>query len=106
MAENVSKGNSIPWCLDVKNQEAFYRKKIYQKDLEWKKQWKGRFKIMRVAGKVMGPALDIIHERMKQELYRTEEMDRVEGKIELFFWLCLESPAYKMYGYPLFTEAD
>lgn len=44
---------------------------------------KGLFKIMRVARKVMEPALNFIHERKKQKLHRTEEMDRVEGKIEL-----------------------
>lgn len=35
---------------------------------------------MRVARKVMGPTLDFIHERKKQELQRTEEMDKVRGK--------------------------
>lgn len=33
------------------------------------KQLVGRFKIMRVARKVLEPALDFIHERRKQELY-------------------------------------
>lgn len=36
----------------------------------------------------MGPALDFIHDRRKQELCRIEEMDRVEGNIELFFFDC------------------
>lgn len=39
---------------------------------------------MRVARKVMGPALDFIHGRRKQELHRIEEMDKVVGKIECF----------------------
>lgn len=39
---------------------------------------------MRVARKVMGPALDFIHEKRKQELQRIEETDKVGGKIELF----------------------
>lgn len=59
-------------------------KKINQKDLKWKKQLKELFKITRVARKVMGPALDFIHEKKKQELHRVEEMDRTEGKIEPF----------------------
>lgn len=39
---------------------------------------------MRVARKVMGPTLDFIHERKKQELQRIEEMDKVGGEIGLF----------------------
>lgn len=66
---------------------------------------KGLFKIIRVARTVMGPALDLIHERKNQGLHRIEEMDRVEGKIELLSE-CVENPAYKMYDYPLFAEAD
>lgn len=61
----------------MKNQEVFIRqKKINQK-------LKGLFKIMRVARKVMGTALDFIQERRKQELHGEEEMDRAEEKIEL-----------------------
>lgn len=33
------------------------------------KQLMGHFKIMRVARKVLEPALDLIHERRKQQLY-------------------------------------
>lgn len=52
----------------IKKRSTKKKKKINQKDLKWMKQLMGLFKIMRVARKVLEPALDFIRERRKQEL--------------------------------------